>query len=43
MKFPDVPGKTPYERFINLARMLITKPRISPEEGKKRKKRRKEK
>ena len=42
MKFPEVPGKTPREKFENLVRQVILVPKATPEE-KKPKKRRKAK
>jgi hypothetical protein len=33
MKFPDVPGKTPYDRFINLVRHVISVPKADIDKG----------
>lgn len=41
MQFPDVPGKTPREKFENLARMMFAVPKAEIEEKKRPKKRRK--
>ncbi|MFI5398649.1 MAG: hypothetical protein ACHQ9S_24235 [Candidatus Binatia bacterium] len=41
MQFPEVPGKTPREKFENLARMMFAVPKADIEEKKRPKKRRK--
>lgn len=41
MKFPEVPGKTPYDRFVNLVRHVIAIPKADVEDKKRPKPRRK--
>lgn len=41
MQFPDVPGKTPREKFENLARMMFAVPKAEIDQKTRRKKKRK--